>query len=112
MSINPFPPPRDDPSVRKIHAFTSFFAVTLYRGRKIYDYSAVRRYTTPKALARVGQKAKNLFKEIDVILIPINQNNTHWTLVGIDFREKKLKYIDSFRGRDTVGGGRERCCCT
>jgi Ulp1 family protease len=33
-------------------------------------------------------KLKNLF-------IPINTNNTHWTLVVITFEEKWIKYYDS-----------------
>ena len=38
----------------------------------------------------------------DLIFIPININNSHWTLVAIDQRRKKIAYYDSLRGDGTL----------
>lgn len=45
-----------------------------------------------------------LLRDIDLILIPVNQGNSHWTLLSVDMRARRIRYYDSFRGRDTVGG--------
>jgi hypothetical protein len=38
----------------------------------------------------------------DLIFIPINITNTHWTLVAIDRRRKRISYYDSLRGDGTL----------
>lgn len=31
----------------------------------------------------------------DIVLIPINHNNTHWTAAAINFRRKRIESYDS-----------------
>jgi sentrin-specific protease 1 len=34
----------------------------------------------------------------DVVLIPINHNNAHWTAAAINFRKKRIEAYDSMSG--------------
>ena len=36
----------------------------------------------------------NLFSK-DVILIPVNHNNAHWTAAAINFRQKRIESYDT-----------------
>ena len=38
----------------------------------------------------------------DLILMPINIGNTHWTLIAMDIKQKKVSYYDSLRGNGQV----------
>lgn len=39
----------------------------------------------------------------DIVLIPVNYSNTHWTAAAINFRRKRIESYDSMgMARDTV----------
>jgi sentrin-specific protease 1 len=90
---------RDDKLVeleeRKVssHYFSSFFIVKMYKWSNDvqgeYTYSYIKRWT----------KNFNVFLK-DKIFIPININNTHWTLIIVYIQLKIIRYYDSLMGRD------------
>ena len=74
---------------KRIHSFSSFFFVKLLRkGEAVegYLFSKVRRWT---------KHIDN--SNLDIIFIPVNITNQHWTLVLIDILSKTIIYYDSFR---------------
>jgi sentrin-specific protease 1 len=56
-----------------------------------YYYDTVARWT----------KDVDLFENYDVMLIPINEGNTHWFLAVIDFKKKRTEIYDSMLGSRT-----------
>ncbi|CAG9460598.1 unnamed protein product [Pedinophyceae sp. YPF-701] len=80
---------------RRVHVMSSFFYTQLACGKRGYDYAAVKRWTLrvagPAPLAR------------DLILIPINHNNLHWTLAAVLPREGRVLYLDSMQGGGLSG---------
>ncbi|CDF37848.1 unnamed protein product [Chondrus crispus] len=67
----------------------SFFYTKLVRfnrakGCSVYEYKQVRRWT----------RQFDVFS-YDVMLIPINQANTHWTLGVINFKDQTVEHLDS-----------------
>lgn len=72
------------------HIFNTFFFARLSQNG--YDYDGVKRW-----LKRVGL----CIKQLDLILVPINVENYHWVLGGIDLRGKQFIYMDSTFGRDS-----------
>ena len=73
----------------KSHFFNSFFMERLLNGpyHEKYVYLNVKRWT----------KKFNIF-HLHKILIPINLNNSHWTLGYIDMIAKEIHYYDSMGG--------------
>jgi sentrin-specific protease 1 len=71
----------------RVHAASSFFYARLTGGPGGYDYAAVRRWT----------KAVDVFA-CDLIVVPINSGNTHWTLVAIRPGARRVEYYDSLPG--------------
>ena len=60
-----------------------------------YNYKEVKRWTKPSRLASGGLPgAQNIF-EADKVIIPVNLNNTHWTCVCVNMKEKRIEYYDS-----------------
>jgi len=55
-----------------------------------YRYERVRRFSHKWSEGMV------LFETCDLLFIPINTANAHWTLVVVDFKAKQLQYYDSF----------------
>lgn len=53
-------------------------------GTPSYDYTRVRRWT----------RKFDVFS-YDYMFVPINQGNVHWTLVVVNFRDKRMEYFDS-----------------
>ena len=54
-----------------------------------YNYQKVSRWSKRRGAA--GLKILDL----DCMIIPINQNNSHWTLAVINFKKKRFEYYDS-----------------
>jgi len=80
-----------------VHYFPTYFLTQLCQPSVGYNYSAVQKWTLPHKLERIHRKATHLFKDIDLIIIPGNQNNTHWVLLVIDFTKQHIVYLDSRR---------------
>jgi len=78
----------------KVHICNTLFYTKLAESPK-YEYSNVRRWT-------LGRSAVDLFSR-DLVIVPINQGNSHWTLGLINLRQKRFEFIDSMHGSD---GGR------
>ncbi|KAI0560680.1 Ulp1 peptidase [Gracilaria domingensis] len=75
--------------VPKVKVISSFFYSTLFkfnpRTRTTeYNYSRVKRWT----------RRFDVF-EYDLMLIPINQQNLHWTLGVVNFKDKVVAHLDS-----------------
>jgi len=83
----------------KCHFFNSFFLTKLYKGADGYDYNAVRRWTMPARLKATGQSRSSIL-DVDKIIVPVNQSNTHWTVAVVDLRNERLEYFDSLGGED------------
>ncbi|KAK0526049.1 hypothetical protein OC834_004947 [Tilletia horrida] len=66
----------------KVHLFTSLFYGKLERD----GFKGVARWTSRKKI--------NIFTK-DIVLIPVNCDNYHWTCGAINFRKKRLEYYDS-----------------
>eukprot|EP00887_Chlorella_sp_A99_P004848 scaffold4.g4848.t1 len=83
----------------RCHFFSSFFCNALYKDAKVYDYSRVRRWTLPKRLAAAGQASESVL-DCDLIVLPVNQGNSHWTCAVVDLAQRRLVYYDSLLGED------------
>lgn len=83
--------------VPKITYINSFFYAKLVSikdrraGCYSYDYSRVRRWT----------RKDNVFA-YDIMLIPINVQNIHWSLGVINFKEKTVSHLDSMGRSDML----------
>ncbi len=80
------------PKYAKIKAMSSFFYSRLFAENKVtgqfeYDYSRVRRWT----------RRFKVF-DYDMLIVPINQHNMHWTLGVVNFKNKRVEHYDSFGG--------------
>lgn len=78
----------------RLHVMDTQFSTRLRRqkGSERYDYSGVK-----GALSRAGLSIATF----DTIVVPIFMSSIeHWTVAVVDFRRKKLFYIDSLRQRD------------
>ncbi|KAJ4750020.1 Sentrin-specific protease [Rhynchospora pubera] len=76
------------------HFFNTFFYKKLAGGRSGYDFKAVRRWTTQRKLGYA-------LIDCDKIFVPIHKE-VHWCLAVINVRDKKLQYLDSLGGMDTI----------
>ncbi len=70
---------------KRNHFFNSFFFSKLV-DEGGYNYANVRRWTI---------RAKVNIFERDLVIIPVNVNNNHWTLLVIDMEAKEIRYYDS-----------------
>lgn len=82
----PKPSSSDVPNVKIMNSF--FFSKLMeynrMQGRPVYNYARVRRWT----------RRFDVFS-YDMMLIPINQENVHWTLGVINFKDKTVSHLDS-----------------
>ena len=77
-------------------ANTYFYTRLMENGA--YSYDNVRRWTSQQ----------DVFT-LDKIIIPINDNNTHWFLAVVDFRKKQTQVFDSmWKARQTVHDNLQR----
>jgi len=78
--------------LHNIHYFNTFFYTKLENPG--YDKARLGKWT----------KKVDIFSK-DVVLIPINQGNAHWTCAAINFRKKRIEFYDSLGlKRDAVYG--------
>lgn len=70
--------------------FSSFFLVKLEQSKKEKTFDS---------FVKSWCKREKVFKH-DTVLIPINIANSHWTLVHIQPKKRKITYLDSFRGKN------------
>lgn len=83
---------KDSPKHKKVHAFSTFFYKNLSSG----GHNSVRRWAK-----RFGIEGAKLGK-LDYLIVPINQNNSHWTLAVVNFKKKAFEYYDSLGGSMNV----------
>ncbi|KIJ45745.1 hypothetical protein M422DRAFT_98692, partial [Sphaerobolus stellatus SS14] len=69
------------PEYLKIHYFSTFFWPKMERG---YKESRLNKWT----------KKFDIFQK-DVVLVPVNHGNIHWSLAVINFRKKRIESYDS-----------------
>jgi len=74
----------------RVLAHSTYFWTNLIRPQ--YNYQKVSRWSKRRGAA--GSKILDL----DYMIIPINQNNMHWTLAVINFKKKRFEYYDSLGG--------------
>lgn len=72
----------------QIHVFSTFFYTTL----REKGYAGVKKW---------AKRAKVDVSKQDLIIIPINLNQTHWALSIIDNNSQKIQYFDSLAGDGT-----------
>jgi len=76
--------------LHEIHYFNTFF------------YAQLESQGYEKARLSKWTKKVDIFSK-DVVLIPINQGNSHWTCLAINFKKKRVEFYDSLGlRRDTV----------
>ena len=68
-------------NILNVHYFSTFFWTKLLDG---YEKSRLAKWT----------KKIDIFAK-DVVLIPVNHNNLHWTAAAINFRKKRIESYDS-----------------
>jgi len=73
---------REGSNLLDVHYFSSFFWAKLTK--EGYERGRLAKWT----------KKVNLFSK-DVILIPINHSNAHWTAAAINLRQKRIESYDS-----------------
>lgn len=57
--------------------------------------------TGGSGVARWAKKRKVRVFDLDVMLVPVNQNNMHWCVAVVDHKKKRLAYYDSLNGDGT-----------
>lgn len=74
------------PKLKMMNSFFYSRLVSYNRAQQcsVYDYTRVRRWT----------RRFDAFS-YDMLIIPINQQNTHWTLGVVNFRDKCVMHLDS-----------------
>lgn len=84
---------RNDPSKKRSHFFKSFFMTKILS--EIRD-STFRKYNY-KNVKRWSKKVpgKDIFN-LDKIIFPINQGNSHWMCAVIHMQKKQIQFYDSF----------------
>ena len=90
---------KDADDFPKCHFFNTFFLSKLYKASQGYDYNSVRRWTMPARLKATGQSRSSIL-DVDKIIVPVNQSNTHWTVAVMDLKNERLEYFDSLGGED------------
>ncbi|MES1907584.1 MAG: hypothetical protein MHM6MM_000676 [Cercozoa sp. M6MM] len=68
----------------KVFAWSSFFYERLSRNG--YTFKNVARWTKKQHV--------DVFA-LDLMIVPINRSNVHWTMATVDFRDKTVRYYDS-----------------
>jgi Ulp1 family protease len=74
----------------RVLVHNTYFWTNLTKPR--YNYGKVSRWSRRRGAA--GSKILDL----DCMIIPINQGNSHWTLAVINFKKKRFEYYDSLGG--------------
>ncbi|RDB29604.1 Sentrin-specific protease 1 [Hypsizygus marmoreus] len=82
-------PPKHGKSLLNAHCFLSFF------------WSKLKDQGYEKGRLAKWTKAIDIFSK-DVVLIPINHSNAHWTGAAINFRRKRIESYDSMGTRRNI----------
>ncbi|KAG8905948.1 Smt3-specific protease [Tulasnella sp. 403] len=72
--------------LHEIHYFNTFFFAKLERPG--YEKARLAKWT----------RTVDIFSK-DMILVPVNQSNTHWTCAAINMKKKRIEFYDSLRCR-------------
>jgi sentrin-specific protease 1 len=94
-------PPTKDKRKRPldVHYFSTFFWTKLEQ--EGYEKGRLAKWTKKVGYLLCSEAAlNNIFPQIDifskdVILIPVNHQNVHWTAAAINFRQKRIESYDS-----------------
>lgn len=89
----------------KVHYFSTFFWPKLNEG---YEKSKLNRWTKKVRALRCAAATVltrscaqiDIFAK-DVILVPVNHGNAHWTAAAVNFRRKRIESYDSMGMRRT-----------
>lgn len=92
VTDEPPPPPPPPPPPLRVHVWNTFFFARLTQGPAGFDYGGVRRWTTA---AGVDVSA------LDLLLVPVNLDASHWVLAVADLRGRRFAYLDSMHGPDS-----------
>lgn len=109
--LDPGPkPPRH--SAPRTHHFQTFFWNKLFKDaaspsapKNTYNYGAVQRWTTPRALKMAGLPYHAagggcpVLVCCDRVVVPVHVSDDHWTCALIDNRLRVVAYFDSLGGR-------------
>lgn len=87
----------DTKGLRQVEVFSTFWWTKISVNGTGFDYAGVKRW----------MHTADLLKK-DMILIPINHSNLHWTLASIDLREGRIDYFDSMNGHGLSGQAGKR----
>lgn len=82
----------DSVAKKPSHFFNSFFFEKLGNGEATANYEAVRRHAKKQVKSTVPPG--NIFG-LDKLVIPININDSHWTLIVAFMQERRVQYYDS-----------------
>ncbi|KAF5377468.1 hypothetical protein D9615_005189 [Tricholomella constricta] len=75
-------------NVLNVHYFSTFFWSKLKEG---YDKGRLAKWTKKASIVDIFSK--------DIVLIPVNHSNAHWTSAAINFRRKRIESYDSMGTR-------------
>ncbi|KAG5648166.1 hypothetical protein DXG03_006121 [Asterophora parasitica] len=78
-------PPKNGMVLLNVHYFSTFFWAKLKEG---YEKGRLAKWT----------KKFDIFSK-DIVLIPVNHSNAHWTSAAINFRRKRIESYDSMGTR-------------
>ncbi|CAI0626881.1 unnamed protein product [Linum tenue] len=84
---------REPQKFLKCHFCNTFFYKKLGGDKKVYDYKAVKRWTTERKLGY-------MLVDCEKIFVPIHRE-IHWCLAIINRKDRKFQYLDSLKGRDS-----------
>lgn len=69
--------------------FNTFLMDLLFVKRKVYDFSAVRKWT-------VGARGGPInLRDYEKVFLPINNSNSHWMLIVLCMKTKEIWFVDS-----------------
>lgn len=88
----PPPPPPPPPPPLRVHVWNTFFFARLTQGPAGFDYAGVRRWPTAAGLD---------VSALDLLLVPVNLDASHWVLAVADLRARRFAYLDSMHGPDS-----------
>lgn len=84
----------------KVHYFSSFFWSKLksagYEKGRLAKWTKAVRVLSESGVCGLlkGLLQVDIFSK-DVVLVPVNHNNAHWTAAAINFRRKRIESYDS-----------------
>lgn len=80
------------PRLPQVEVFSTFWWTKMSANGTGFDYEGVKKWSQNMNL-----------NEKDMILVPINHSNLHWTLASINLMEGRIDYFDSMKGNGLSG---------